>query len=288
MIPVTPGQGWRLSVQHTTGYRYSKEVAASYNEARLSPRTTPRQLPLGTRVTTSPAGRPIRYVDYWGNQVVAFDVHIPHTELTVTSSAVVETSPPPLAPPEPVSSAVLRDSGATDPFTEYLMPTAQTPTHPVLEEVARALAAQHDPVDMVVAAGNWVGETMTYRPGATAVHTSAVEGWEVGEGVCQDFAHVGLVLLRAAGVPARYVSGYLHPQPDAPVGQVVTGESHAWVEAWVGDWVDYDPTAGDVPGERHVVVGYGRDYADVSPLRGIYSGGLVASLGVTVEVTRLA
>jgi len=122
MIPVTPGQGWRLSVQHTTGYRYGKEVAASYNEARLIPRTTPRQLPLGTRVTTSPAGRPIRYVDYWGNQVVAFDVHIPHTELTVTSSAVVETSPPPLAPPEPASWAVLRDPGATDPFTEYLMP----------------------------------------------------------------------------------------------------------------------------------------------------------------------
>ena len=141
---------------------------------------------------------------------------------------------------------------------------------------------------MVVAAGNWVEETMTYRPSATAVHTSAVEAWEVGEGVCQDFAHVGLVLLRAAGVPARYVSGYLHTQPDAPVGQVVTGESHAWVEAWVGDWVGYDPTAGDVPGERHVVVGYGRDYADVSPLRGIYSGGSVASLGVTVEVTRLA
>lgn len=106
--------------------------------------------------------------------------------------------------------------------------------------------------------------------------------------MCQDFTHVALGLLRARGIPARYVSGYLHPSSKAEPGQSVAGQSHAWIEAWVGDWMPFDPTNGSPVGERHVVVGRARDYADLPPLNGIFHGGPAKSLGVSVELTRLA
>jgi transglutaminase-like putative cysteine protease len=120
------------------------------------------------------------------------------------------------------------------------------------------------------------------------VHSSAVDAWQAGEGVCQDYAHLTLAMLRAVGVPARYVSGYLHTKPDAAVGETVVGESHAWIEAWTGGWWGFDPT-NDLPiGHRHVWVATGRDYGDVSPLKGTYSGGAATAIEVTVDMTRLA
>lgn len=105
--------------------------------------------------------------------------------------------------------------------------------------------------------------------------------------LCQDFAHLTLGVLRAMGIPGRYVSGYLHPFPDAGIGQAVTGQSHAWVEWWDGDWRPFDPTNGVFAGERHVIVGRGRDYHDVTPLKGVFKGGPAEGLGVEVELTRL-
>ena len=130
-------------------------------------------------------------------------------------------------------------------------------------------------------------ERVAYRPGSTGVATSAQEAWGQGSGVCQDIAHVTVALLRAVGLPASYVSGYLHSRREAAIGQTVTGESHAWVEVWLGGWWAYDPTNTVPAGERHVVVGRGRDYADVPPLKGLFSGGGGHRLDVTVEVTRL-
>jgi transglutaminase-like putative cysteine protease len=106
--------------------------------------------------------------------------------------------------------------------------------------------------------------------------------------VCQDFVHLTLAVLRAMGIPARYTSGYLHPSPDAGVGDTIAGQSHAWAEAWTGEWHGLDPTNGGPTGERHVTVGRARDYADVSPFKGIFQGGPAEALGVTVELTRLA
>ena len=120
------------------------------------------------------------------------------------------------------------------------------------------------------------------------MHSTAGDAWRAREGVCQDYAHVTLVLLRAMGIPARYVSGYLHTDPDAALGAVVRGESHAWIEAWTGGWWAYDPTNGIGVGERHVWVATGRDYADVAPLKGIYSGSGASALDVSVEISRLA
>ncbi len=123
-------------------------------------------------------------------------------------------------------------------------------------------------------------------PGATRVSTHAVEAWDVRQGVCQDFAHLAVGVLRTLGMPARYVSGYLHPKRAPVVGVTVPAESHAWIEFWVGEWVAYDVTNRQVPAERHVTVARGRDYGDVSPLRGVYSGGQ-STMFVSVAMTRL-
>ena len=120
------------------------------------------------------------------------------------------------------------------------------------------------------------------------MHTSAVQAWNERAGVCQDYAHLTLLMLRAVGVPCRYVSGYLHPKRSAGLGESVAGQSHAWVEAWTGNWWAIDPTNNTSIFEQHVSVGVGRDYADVPPLKGVFSGGGSKALEVVVDITRLA
>ncbi|MGN6721228.1 MAG: transglutaminase-like domain-containing protein, partial [Marmoricola sp.] len=121
------------------------------------------------------------------------------------------------------------------------------------------------------------------------VATKASEAWAARSGVCQDYAHLVVGALRHIGIPARYVSGYLHPSTSPTVGRVEVGESHAWVEWWVGEWIAHDPTNDADVTDRHMIVGIGRDYADVPPIKGIVAGSPVAAdLAVTVEITRLA
>ncbi len=143
------------------------------------------------------------------------------------------------------------------------------------------------PAHAVEAAAAWVHGQLSYGKGATDVASTAADALRIGSGVCQDFAHLTLAVLRAMGIPARYTSGYVHPSPEAGVGATVEGQSHAWVEAWTGAWCPFDPTNGSDVGERHVVVARGRDYTDVSPLKGIFHGGPAAGLDVTVSLTRL-
>lgn len=278
---------WRMRVVHTTGYVYTTPVTRSYNEARLSPRNEPRQNVILNRVETNPATRGYRYTDYWGTNVVAFDLHAPHTELSVVGSSVVETEPP-SRPDRVVSWSTLDEDVCADRFNEVLGPTVYVPRNPELASVARGLRKGLTPPAAVEAVCMWVHENMDYVPGTTGVHTSAVQAWEERKGVCQDYAHLSLLMLRSIGVPARYVSGYLHPRRDADLGETVEGQSHAWVEAWTGGWWGFDPTNAVDVSEQHVTVGVGRDYRDVPPLKGIYSGGGSTELDVVVEVTRLA
>jgi transglutaminase-like putative cysteine protease len=135
---------------------------------------------------------------------------------------------------------------------------------------------------------SWVRERVAYVKGATLVSSTAQEVWEQRQGVCQDLTHVTIALLRSVGIPARYVSGYLHSNEGAGIGEKVVGESHAWVEYFSGDWVGVDPTNGGVIGLHHVVVAKGREYGDVPPLKGIYHGDPSSALGVVVEITRVA
>ena len=277
---------WRLSVRHTTGYRYDTVVTRSYNEARLLPVTGVEQSTLSALVETVPVCRQQRYWDYWGTEVTAFDLHVPHSELEVTATSVVDTATASL-PADPPTWALLRTEAVRDRFVEMLTETRRTATDEAMRTLAVQAVEGRDPYDATLAVADLVRGAVAYRRGTTGVATSATEAWELRAGVCQDIAHVTLAMLRTVGLPARYVSGYLHPKPDAAVGETVTGESHAWVEVWLGRWWGYDPTNGVMAGDRHVIVARGRDYADVTPLKGVYSGGGSQSLGVVVEVTRL-
>ncbi|MGW0040456.1 transglutaminase family protein [Rhodococcus sp. NPDC003348] len=278
---------WRLRVVHTTGFAYNAPVTSSFNEARLTPRSDARQNVIHNRVETVPATRAYRYTDYWGTAVTAFDLHAPHTTLAVTGSSVVETEAVTI-PADTVGWDRLGEDHIRDQYGEYLCGTGYVPSSDHFDDVAQRLRRECRPAEAVVAAAGWVHEQMSYVPGSTGVHTSALEAWEERRGVCQDYAHLTLLLLRAMGIPSRYVSGYLHPNPDAALGEAVSAESHAWVQAWTGSWWGYDPTNAVLVNEQHVSVAVGRDYADVPPLKGIYSGGGSTDLDVVVEMVRLA
>lgn len=278
---------WRMRVLHATGYAYPSPATASYNEARLTPRSDSRQNVVLNRVETVPATRSYRYIDYWGTAVTAFDLHAPHTELTVTSASVVETEKPD-PPSQQLTWSELRSEAVIDRYDQLLSPTDQAPASKRIAAVGKKIAKEHEPADAVLAASAWVRGELDYVKGSTSVRSSGLDALREGKGVCQDFVHVSLMVLRSMGIPARYVSGYHHPDADAEVGETVDGHSHAWIQAWTGGWWDHDPTNDSEINEQYVSVGVGRDYADVAPLKGIYSGQGATDLDVVIEITRLA
>jgi transglutaminase-like putative cysteine protease len=277
---------WRISVRHTTGYRYSQPVRASYNEARMTPVTAGGQQTLKAQLEISPSVQPLRYIDYWGAQVHAFDVHVPHTELVVTATSVVETS---VAQPAAVSATwdEVRDPRVADRYSELLAPSRYVIAEEAVTARALDIAGEHPPAEAGRAAVGWVHDQLVYERGSTGVHTTSDDARAAGKGVCQDYAHLSLATLRAMGLPARYVSGYLFADNAATIGATTSGESHAWVEFWAGSWVALDPTSLHDVADRHIVVARGRDYGDVRPLSGVYHGPPADALGVTVELTRL-
>ncbi len=281
------GHRWRLQIVHRTTFTYDGPVRSSFNEARLTPENSGRQTVLRSRVEIEPAATAFAYRDYWGSTVTAFDLQSPHTELVVTGTSIVEAGPDP-APSGLVGWDVLRGREVRDQYGELLVPTALTAIDDdVVAQVRRAVSTA-DPHEAGPVVCSFVRERMEYLSGSTNVKTNAMQAWEKGRGVCQDISHVTVGLLRAIGLPARYVSGYLHPRPDAGIGQAVTGESHAWVEWWDGGWTGFDPTNSVEVGTRHVTLGRGRDYGDVPPFKGLFSGPSSEGHTVVVEVTRLA
>ncbi|HEY2278952.1 MAG TPA: transglutaminase family protein [Streptosporangiaceae bacterium] len=278
---------WRVGVVHTTKVTYSGAARASYNECRMTPPTMARQTALTTSVRTGSSVPIWSYRDYFGTTVSSFDIQEPHEELLVKASATVQTSAAPPAP-VPLPWTELRERAAESYVLEFLRGTRRTTMDDDVVAAVAGRIAGADPAEAADEIIKWLREKVSYVAGSTGVQTSAQEAWDAGQGVCQDMAHISVALLRAAGLPARYVSGYLHPHPKAEPGAAVAGQSHAWAEYWTGQWVACDPTNLAPVGERHVVIGRGRDYADVSPLKGIYSGAPSVAMEVTVEVTRLA
>ncbi len=282
----------RLSIDHQTGFHYSSPVASSYNEARMIPVGTSTQTVWSSRVSIEPQPWSFSYTDYWGTKVTTFELHEPHERLTVRAQAVVDTRGDDL--PWDTDRRVgggdlgwpaLRDRGVIDSMAEYL--TFSYRTQPPEELAALAAATADEPPRLAALdVCRIIGDRLTYARGSTAVNSSAGDVWAGSQGVCQDYTHLALGALRSVGLPARYVSGYLYPGGAREPGATVTGESHSWLEWWCGSWVAFDPTAQRRLSDSYVRVGHGRDYGDVAPLRGTYSGG-TSDMFVTVEMTQL-
>ena len=174
---------WRLRIRHSTGYRYDTEVVSSYNEARITPQTSPTQLTLESRVETVPDARQYRYWDYWGTQVTAFDVQEPHSELEVVAHSVVDSAHSGDAPGDCPDWTAMRDPERQDRWCELLSATGRTEADEQMREAALAVAAHLSPPEAVRAVSGLVHDTVAYETGSTGVQTSAVEAWRLGRGV---------------------------------------------------------------------------------------------------------
>jgi transglutaminase-like putative cysteine protease len=230
-FPRTAGHRWRLQIVHRTRFAYGGPVRSSYNEARVTPESSARQTVLRSRVEIEPAANAFAYRDYWGSTVTAFDLQSPHTELVVTGTSVVEAGPD-LQRYDVVGWDVLRGRAVRDRFGELLVPTALTAMDDdVVDEVRRAISTA-EPHEAGPVVCHFVNERIEYLSGSTNVKTDAMQAWAQGKGVCQDIAHVTVGLLRALGLPARYVSGYLHPRPGAGIGQSAAGTASTRPTPW--------------------------------------------------------
>lgn len=278
----------QLRIVHTTGFEYDGKANSSFNEARLTPLTGPGQIVVHNRVEVHPTPWTYTYRDYWGSQVTAFEVLDPHTSLTVVGTATVHTDRTPAGDPV-LSWEELRSAASSDQHTEYLTLSERVAPADDLAARARELAEGSDsPTTAAAAICALVYDEVKYVSGSTSVDAYAAHSWERRTGVCQDMAHITIGALRSVGIPTRYVSGYLHPRVDPEIGTAATGESHAWVEWWDDGWRGYDPTNATEPGDRHVVTATGRDYGDVKPLSGVFSGSGTSRMFVDVQITRLA
>ncbi|WP_052595275.1 transglutaminase family protein [Luteipulveratus mongoliensis] len=277
-----------LRLHHQTGYTYKGGASASYNEARMQPQTNTDQTVLHTKVDVSPNPWTMSWTDYWGTLVTSFEVHERHPELLVqaTSTVTVDRRPTESAG---LSWDEITGSDVTDRWLEVLVVTPRVAPGRELGSVVRQIressATPKEFVESVVAR---LREEVEYIQGRTTVHTRAADAWAARAGVCQDMAHLTIGALRSQGIPARYVSGYMLPDAEPEIGQPYVGESHAWIQWWDDAWVPFDPTNGTPPDDNYVEVGVGRDYKDVVPLSGIFTGSPGSTMFVSVEITRLS
>ncbi|MFM6977595.1 MAG: transglutaminase domain-containing protein [Micrococcales bacterium] len=276
----------RYRVVHKTGFKYDGAAGASYNEVRLLPARDDNQLVFSSKLEIHPQGSVHEFFDYFGTRTAMFEVLEPHSELSIVSTSVVEVRTHARTAPDLNWTSLINSIQGSLELVDAVTQTRRTlPPQDLIKHSAK-LAESLDPHDAAMAICKRVFKSMTYKHGVTGVHSVAAEAWKQKVGVCQDFAHITLGALRSVGIPARYVSGYLYPATDRKIGEAVIGESHAWVEWWAGSWFAFDPTNDIEVLDRHIVVGRGRDYDDVPPLRGVYAGGLDSELFVSVEITK--
>ena len=275
-------------IVHTSHYAYDGGAEASFNQARMTPVTTPEQIVVHHRIDVTPKPWTSTYTDYFGCTVTAFEIVDPHDSMSVTATSTVQVNRG--SSPEPVLDwPAFAEREINDRWTEFLvLPPLVAPSEDFAARVREIGAAAQRPGDAAMAVCRSVYDEIEFLPGATGVESPAAAAWEQRAGVCQDMVHLAIGGLRLLGIPARYVSGYVHPVADPAVGETVEGDSRSWLEWWDDGWQGFDPSTDTAPGDRYVAIGHGRDYADVAPLRGIYSGAQTAALDVRVEVTRLA
>ncbi len=291
----------RYEVRHRTTYTYEEYVTDSFGRALLRPRETEQQRVVEHRVEITPEPHVLTdHVDHFGNHSSFYEVRTPHTVLDVSKVSLLEIEWP--APDlerldrwsvgEAAELIAAGEGVDRVEASQYLLPSQLVD---VVAPQVRAYAAAILPPDRPLgeALGALYHDIYTdfdYAKGTTSVRTTLPELLEQREGVCQDFAHLAAACLRAVGIPGRYVSGYIETTPP-PGQQKLAGSdaSHAWVAAMTpeGDWVDLDPTNDHFADSRYVVTGWGRDFRDVSPIRGvIFSDGAGSTLDVGVDVIR--
>ena len=278
----------RYRVRHVTRFIYEQPAYESHNEVRLQPRETARQRTLGFRLEITPPAALINYRDAFGNIVHAASIHAPHAELMVCADSLVERIAPRELPHDDRFEHFLRrDDLRSQEEYDFLSPSRYIPFSEQLKKFFWLVRPRmNEPVaDYSRRVVAWVCDQFAYEPGTTDVHSDVNKVLRAGAGVCQDFAHLTIGVLRLAGVPARYVSGYLAPrrQSGRPLGEQA---SHAWLEAMLPEgWFGFDPTHGARVTDHHLRLAVGRDYADVPPIRGVYrSAGKRQAMRVSLDI----
>jgi transglutaminase-like putative cysteine protease len=284
----------RYHLFHVTEFVYDGPVSESYNEVRLRPMHDETQSCLSFRLTTNPTSPAFSYRDSLGNWVHQVNILPEHTRLRVQAESVVLAHEvPAITSWTPLAELEERNEELNEEFFDMLAPSKYVPHLAALEPLISEVEARCDGTvaGFAQSASELIHERFEYVKGATHVNSSIADSLQVGAGVCQDFAHLLLGVLRKRGIPARYVSGYLVPQnennPGAKLEEVIGGQaSHAWAEGYIPDsgWMPLDPTLGKPVGMRHVRIAYGRDYSDVAPVRGVYKGHAGQRLSVDVSV----
>jgi transglutaminase-like putative cysteine protease len=292
-------QSRRYRVQHRTSYWYGASMTDGYTIACLVPRPTEWQRVIEADVVVDPIPSEMdSYIDAFGNLVHQFGVHEPHRAMTIAATSVVDVDhrvvPVDATPWESVVYALdtlvgvaAIDVGFFRSGSTFVDPSALRTS---LREIAdRCFDANRPIVEAIAALCHEINTTFEFDPGFTDVSTPLAEVLTSRRGVCQDFAHLAIGCLRSLGLAARYVSGYIETEP--PLGEprlVGADASHAWCSVWTPNagWIDFDPTNDQLPVNRHVTVAWGRDYADVTPVRGVMIGPAAAQrLDVSVDVT---
>jgi len=290
-------------ITHRTEYRYDEPVSANYSEAHLLPRPLPHQSILESALDVTPRPTDVaEHLDFFGNRMSYFAVDEPHTVLAVTARSVVDVrrhdalalggGPAWDATPATPARLAPLDVEAIE-ARSFTLSSPLVVSSPDLRAFAEASFPEGAPlVDCARALSQRIHDEFEYKPGSTTIATGLKEVLAQRHGVCQDFAHLLVGCLRSMGLASRYVSGYLETEPPPGEEKLAGADaSHAWAAVFVpgGGWLDLDPTNATVPDERYITTAWGRDYADVTPLKGVvYSSGGDQVLHVAVDVVRLA
>ena len=291
----------RYRITHRTLYRYPDPVAICQNQVRMMPRTIGNVQCDHVKCTIAPEPDSTeQHLDYFGNQVFSFAIESVHRELDVlveSEVTVSERAIPTAAAAPNWRDIVRRVTDCVDDHwlavQEFTFDSPRVRCGDAFVQYARASFQEDTPIiEASLDLTRRIHEDFRYDKSATHVNTSTHDAFRIKAGVCQDFAHVQIACLRSIGLPARYVSGYLRTNPPPGKPRLVgADESHAWVSVYAGDkigWVDLDPTNACLIGMNHIPVCIGRDYGDVSPMRGVVLGGGKTELTVSVDVLPIA
>lgn len=282
-----------LEIRHLTQYHYAEPIRESVMEVWMQPQKSVGQRLISFELDLNPTARLFSYPDPYGNAVYHFDVPQPHDRLDIVAHAAVETQPA-AALPQALDSGEwdrLKSDFVRGEHMDFLRPHGFVQyTSALADFIARhdlEAVRRRDPLNAVLALSKTIHDNLDYQPGVTKADSQIDEALSQGRGVCQDFTHIMIAILRQWGIPARYVSGYLFT--DRAAGDRSDPDStHAWVEVFLPSlrWMAIDPTNNILGGERHVTVAQGRDYDDVPPSRGVYKGDAESQLAVAVSVRR--